>query len=214
MDDSLVSLRDVAVSIGGVPILRSVQLTVSPGESVGISGANGSGKTTLLRVVATLLRPSAGTGRVLGHDLLGAHRFAARPRIELVGHRPALYPQLTLEENLAFCASVNGADKSRVSTALHRVGLAAAAHRRAEQASQGMQRRIEFARVWLTGPRLLLLDEAHAGLDDEASALVADAIAGVAASGGAVIVVSHDARRAAPLVDRQLHLEAGTVVAG
>ena len=211
MPDPVIDLRAVGVRLGDTPILRNLDLRVGTGEAVGLIGANGSGKTTLLRLVATLLAPTEGEGTVLGVSLRSPERFAVRSRIGLIGHTPGLYPQLTLEENLAFVARLSGAPSAEVPEVLDRVGLGLARHRRAAACSHGMQRRGEFARVMLTRPDLLLLDEAHAGLDPQAADLVAYLVKGVRARGGAAVVVSHEHGRIAPLVDRFVQLQAGAI---
>jgi ABC-type multidrug transport system ATPase subunit len=209
----IVDLKGIAVRIGDTPILRNLTLSVAPGEVVGLIGSNGSGKTTLLRVVATLLPPSEGDGTVLGAPLRGTgeERYAVRPRIGLIGHVPGLYPNLTLEENIAFIARMRGIPVSEVPLVLDRVGLGLARGRKAAHCSHGMQRRAEFARLVLTKPDLLLLDEAHAGLDPQAADLVAALVAGARSRGGAALVVSHEHARIAPLVDRFVELRAGAV---
>ena len=199
--EPVVEFRGLGVRIGDTPILRDADLTIEAGEVIGIHGANGSGKTTLLRLAATLLAPTEGTGTVLGADIFSDERFTVRSDIEMVGHVPALYPQLTLEENTDFVARIAGRPSEQVATVLDRVGLWGARHRRVDQCSHGMQRRAEFARVLLTEPRLLLLDEAHAGLDPQAVDLVAALSKRTTARGGAVILVTHDAARAATIVD-------------
>ena len=211
MPDPVIDLRAVGVRLGDTPILRNLDLRVGAGEAIGLIGSNGSGKTTLLRLVATLLAPTEGEGTVLGVSLRSPERFAVRSRIGLIGHTPGLYPQLTLEENLAFVARLSGAPSAEVPEVLDRVGLGLARHRRAAACSHGMQRRGEFARVMLTRPDLLLLDEAHAGLDPQAADLVAYLVKGVRARGGAAVVVSHEHGRIAPLVDRFLQLQAGAI---
>jgi len=209
--DPVIDLRAVGVRLGDTPILRNLDLRVGAGEAIGLIGSNGSGKTTLLRLVATLLAPTEGEGTVLGVSLRSPERFAVRSRIGLIGHTPGLYPQLTLEENLAFVARLSGAPSAEVPEVLDRVGLGLARHRRAAACSHGMQRRGEFARVMLTRPDLLLLDEAHAGLDPQAADLVAYLVKGVRARGGAAVVVSHEHGRIAPLVDRFVQLQAGAI---
>ena len=211
MPEPVIDLQAVGVRLGDTPILRNLHLRVEAGEAIGLIGANGSGKTTLLRLVATLLTPTDGRGMVLGVSLGSPLRFTVRPRIGLIGHTPALYPQLTLEENLAFIARVSGVPTADVPAVLDRVGLGMARHRRAAACSHGMQRRGEFARVMLTRPDLLLLDEAHAGLDPQAADLVAHLVRGVRSRGGAAVVVSHEHGRIAPLVDRFVELAAGAV---
>ena len=211
MPDPVIDLRAVGVRLGDTPVLRNLHLRVESGEAIGLTGANGSGKTTLLRLLATLLALTDGEGTVLGASLRSPERFAVRPRIGFIGHTPGLYPQLTLEENLAFIARVSGIPPDGVPKALDRVGLGLARHRRANACSHGMQRRGEFARVMLTRPDLLLLDEAHAGLDPQAADLVAHLVKGVRHRGGAAVVVSHEQGRIAALVDRFVHLQAGAI---
>jgi heme exporter protein A len=186
-------------------------MRVRPGESVGVFGSNGAGKTTLLRVIATLLRPSQGRARVLGVDLSSQDRFDVRPRLGLIGHAPALYPELSLVGNLEFSARIAGASQESAMAALATVGLAAAADRPAGEASHGMQRRVEFAREIMLSPDLLLLDEPHSALDPSAIELVEHIVAGVLQRGGAVVLVSHDVDRVAPMVTRTAELAGGTV---
>jgi len=207
----LLDLRAVGVRLGDTPILRGVDLQVGAGEVVGLIGTNGSGKTTLLRVAATLLVPSAGEGTVLGAGLTDEDRYDVRSRIGLIGHTPALYPNLTLEENTRFVAHLTGAKPGSVAAALDQVGLAGARHRRAIQCSHGMQRRAEFARLLITQPDLMLLDEAHAGLDKHAADLVAFILQDVRNRGGGAMLVSHEHHRMAPLVDRVTELKNGAI---
>lgn len=215
--DAVATLAGVCVDVERVPVLRGLDLNVRAGESVGLVGANGSGKTTLLRVLATLLAPSYGAGRVLGAALGSPECAPVRPRIALVGHTAALYSRLTLGENLLFVARLTGRPDRVVDDALALVGLAGAAERRAEACSQGMQRRAELARVVLTEPSLLLLDEAHAGLDTASVGLVELVLQQVRDRGGASVVVSHDHPRLAAVVDRLVELgdgQARTLEAG
>ncbi len=211
MENHLVALRSIAARAGTTPILKSVDLTVSAGEVVGLVGPNGSGKTTLLRLVATHVRPSAGEGSVLGVDLATDARFDVRSSIGFIGHLPALYPELSLRENLVFAARAADKPPAAVDAALGAVGLMGAADRRTEACSHGMQRRAEFARELMLEPRLLLLDEPHSALDVTSVALVDHLVADVSRRGGASILVSHDRARLTPLVDRLVELDRGVL---
>ncbi len=191
------------------PVLRGLDFDVAAGEAVGLAGANGSGKSTLLSVLATLRMPRDGDGWVLGARLGTSACAAVRPCIALVGHTPALYPQLSLAENLGFLAGLLARPRREVSEALEAVGLAKAAQRRAEQCSQGMQRRADLARIVLARPQLLLLDEVHAGLDPGATGMVDDLVVEVCRRDGAAVVVSHEHERLVSLTDRVVDISEG-----
>lgn len=208
---TLIDLDSVSVRAGSVHILRDIVLTVAAGEALGVFGANGAGKTTLLRLLATLVPPSAGSGTVLGARLNGDERYEVRPRIGYVGHVPGLYPEMTLAENLAFTADARGLDGSDAVDALVSVGLGGAADRIADRCSHGMQRRAEFARVLMTQPDLLLLDEPHSALDGDAIDLVDALVDRTLTNGGAAVLVSHDRKRVAAMASRTVEIASGSI---
>lgn len=209
-----VRAQDLGVRLGGTPILRGLELHLRAGEALAITGPNGSGKSTLLRVLATLLRPSTGSLEVLGHDCAGPVRPALRRDISLVGHEPALHPELTVSENLSLVAELAGVERDAVDAALLEVGLAGAADRPIRVCSEGMKRRTELARVLVCGPRLLLLDEAHAALDVQARHLVAAVTRRVTLGGGAAVLVTHDPGGLDGVATRQATLHGGRLLEG
>ena len=209
--DSVAALIDVGVDAAGVPVLRGVDLVLRAGESVGLVGPNGSGKSSLLRVLATLARPVTGTGHVLGARLGSPEVGRVRPSIALVGHQIALHPRLTLLENMLHIARLTGRPPTHAVHALDLVGLAGAVDRRVAHCSHGMLRRTELARVLLVRPRLLLLDEAHTGLDEASSGLVGAIVRYVCGEGGTSVLVSHDRDRLAEIVDRTATVDLGRV---
>lgn len=194
-------------------MLRHLDFTLGQGEVVGVSGPNGSGKTTLLRLLATLIRPGDGEGQVLGTDLGGNDFRAVRPQICMIGHRPALIPELTLRENLLHLGRLGGVDLGRVDPVIEVVGLAGASDRRAADSSFGMQRRIEVAHILLRRPRLVLLDEALAGLDESAQTLIGAVASRTTDAGGGVVMVSHDRGLLARSCDRVHALTMGRLEA-
>jgi len=206
-------LVSVGVSLGGRPILRDVDFTLEPGDVVGVSGPNGAGKTTLLRTLATLIRPRSGIGEILGAEINSDAVFGVRRSIGMIGHRPALVPELTLKENLVHMARLAGADDDQVDSALEAVGLGAVGHRPALAASFGMQRRVEAAHLLLTRPALVLLDEAAAGLDAEAADMIGALTERAAGDGGGVVMVSHDRPRLKAACQRTLTLTGGRLKA-
>ncbi|MGH8952649.1 MAG: heme ABC exporter ATP-binding protein CcmA [Acidimicrobiia bacterium] len=202
-------LENAGVSLGGQPVLRGLSFSVAPGEVLGVAGPNGSGKTTLLRLLATLVRPDEGVGRVLGAALGTAQVYAIRSEIGLVGHVPAVIGELSLRENLEHAARLTGGDLSRIEPALRVVGLDEAADRKMEASSYGMLRRIEAARLLITEPSLLLLDEAFSGLDADAQELIDALIARTIGNGGSTVMVSHDPTHLGQRAGRVMSLTAG-----
>jgi heme exporter protein A len=169
--------------------LRDVTLSLPAGATLVVFGPNGAGKSTLLRVLSTLLRPHAGTARVLGHAL-PQEGWAIRGRIGLLGHAPLLYRDLTGRENLAFHARLHDVALARADALLDQVGLAARAGDKVHTYSRGMVQRLAVCRAVLHDPELLLLDEPRANLDPAAREIVEPLIG--ASSGRTRVVTSHD----------------------
>jgi ABC-type multidrug transport system ATPase subunit len=137
---------------------------------------------------------------------------STRPAIGWSGHDPGLYPELTLAENIRLWARIAGRPRHDADLALEVVGLAGAAGRRADRSSNGMQRRVDLARLLMLEPRLVLLDEAHAGLDEAAEEIVDEIVRRTTRRGGAVLMVSHDAGRLTERSARVEHILEGTLV--
>jgi heme ABC exporter ATP-binding subunit CcmA len=195
--------------------LRGVSLEVPAGQILTILGHNGSGKTTLVRLLATLARPTAGRGQIAGHDLVGG-RDQVRRVVALVGHSTHLYDDLTARENLAFTEVLAGRrpDAKRIEAALGRVGLEdGQAGARVRALSSGLRRRVALARAILRDPRVLLLDEAFSGLDQDSTKRLEDYLHAFKATGGAAIVVTHSLGRALAIADRVAILVGGRIAA-
>jgi heme exporter protein A len=186
--------------------LQDVTLSLPVGATLVVFGPNGAGKSTLLRVLATLLRPHAGTARVLGHALPD-EGWAVRGRIGLLGHAPLLYRDLSGRENLAFYARLHGVALERAWELLDRVGLSVRADDKVHTYSRGMVQRLAVCRAVLHDPEVLLLDEPRANLDPAAAELVEPLIG--AASGRTRIVTSHDPAGGLAEADLALGLRAG-----
>jgi heme exporter protein A len=189
-----------------------VDLDLAAGERVAVLGPNGAGKSTLLRMVATLLRPEAGTLVVCGSELpAGAGR--ARQAIGYLGHDPLVYLDLTAAQNLELYADLYGLDDAgdRVRRALDRVGLLPRSFDAVRTFSRGMAQRLGLARALLHEPRLLLLDEPYAGLD-AAGARLLDGVLGDLGTGRGAVIVTHEVERGVSLADRVLVLRAGRAV--
>jgi heme ABC exporter ATP-binding subunit CcmA len=210
----MIEARGLVKLYGMHAALRGVTLEVPAGQILTILGHNGSGKTTLIRLLATLARPTAGRGRIAGHDLV-AGRDEVRRLVAVVGHSTQLYDDLTPRENLAFAEALAGRrpDARRIDTALARVGLDGQADTRARALSSGLRRRVALARAMLREPRVLLLDEAFSGLDQDSTKRLEDYLHAFKAGGGAGIVVTHSLGRALAIADRVAILAAGRIAA-
>lgn len=191
---------------GARPVLRDVTFSVVGGESLGLLGRNGSGKTSLLRLLAGLLRPTAGEASVTG---------AARPAVVL--DRTPFLETLTAEENLRLSLRLRGvaAEDREASAArwLRIFGLAADRARPVDELSLGMRRRLALAEAFAAAPPVLLLDEPTLGLDPEGRETLVRELRAAAAAGTAGIVATNDARFAARACDRVLLLHGGSIVA-
>lgn len=169
--------------------LDGLTLTLAAGATLVVFGPNGAGKSTLLRVLATLLRPHAGTARVLGHPL-PEQDWAVRGKIGLLAHEPLLYRDLSPRENLTYHARLHGVGAGRVEELLGAVQLTLRADDPLHTFSRGMVQRAAVARAVLHDPPVLLLDEPRANLDPAAAELVEPLIG--ASSGRTRVISSHD----------------------
>ena len=204
-----VDIESVSLSLGGKPVLSDLSLALGPGESLAVVGPNGSGKTSMLRLLATLVKPSSGTGTILDRQIMSPSIREIRGRIGLITHTPALIGELTISENLEHFARIAGQDFDDCAYALRVVGLERVADRRVNESSFGMQRRTEIAWLLVAKPDLLLLDEAKSGLDADAQKLVDAMIDLALGRSGTVIAVSHELSQPGSAFHRQMHLVSG-----
>jgi heme ABC exporter ATP-binding subunit CcmA len=200
--EPLVHVSDLRKVYGANLVLDAVTLDVHGGEAVALLGANGAGKTTLLRILGTLARPSRGTATVAGHDCV---REAERVRatIGLVAHGAHVYDDLTARENLKFWTTLAGGTPSdaALDTALAAVDLDRCATERVRTFSAGMKRRLSLARFVLSQPRVLLLDEPFASLDQQARKWLDDYLQAFKTAGGAIVMATHSFGRELAVAD-------------
>jgi heme exporter protein A len=195
---------------GDRPALDGLDFELATGASLVVLGPNGAGKTTLLRILATLLRPSGGTVRVLGCSLPD-EAWKLRGRIGYLGHAPLLYRDLSGRENLRFGARLYGLDRAaaeaRIEELLRAVGMERRADERVAELSAGMRQRLSICRCVLHEPELLLLDEPDSNLDAEGRELARELIG--PAPGHTRALVTHDPERHLPDADQVLRLGIG-----
>ena len=213
---SVVKLDGLVALLEGFPALTGVDLTVNAGEIVFVKGPNGAGKTTLLHLCAGLIQPKDGTGSILGHDL-SSERTEIRKRVGLLSHSSGLYRDLTVLENITFWTQIAGVEKSeidsRVVWALERMELGnKLQNQKVRSLSVGQKRRTSLAAFIVRRPDLWLMDEPHAGLDQDGRQIVDDLIEESVGAGATAIVASHDFERVANLSTRIVTLSGGAVV--
>ncbi len=177
-----------------------------------VAGANGAGKSTLLRCLAGLLRPRQGS---IAFEPSLPERERKRA-VGLLDHEPLVSEDLTLSDNLLVFARLFGLEDpmARVDALLGEAGLRDAASKPVRECSAGQVRRLALARTFLHEPRLWLLDEPFANLDDEGRAWLERCMDAHRNSGGLAVVASHEPRGLDRIVTRRARLEQGTLIAG
>ncbi len=194
----LLRVTGVVKRFGGFTALDGIDLSVAPGEIVGLIGPNGSGKTTLINVISGVLIADGGTVSVQGEDIgkLPAFRRAARG-INRTFQIPKPFATLTVRQNLEV-AAVAGAD---IDALLDSAGLGAMTHRRAGELTSVQQKMLDLARALATRPKLLLLDELACGLNPAELERIAARLRTLSDQGLGLVVVEH----LMPFIDRITH---------
>lgn len=190
MHDAIIDIHRLTVDLGGNPVLRDMDLRVSPGEIVAVVGPNGSGKSTLLRCVAGLHPATSGEIRVFGEPPSDDARFWGR--VALLLDEPAWYPALTVREHLELMAAVHSSTRMTVDAALEEFALVERADAVPLNLSTGQRQRLSLAAALLRPSELLLLDEPERGLDAAFRARLADLLDAYAKEGGTVVMATHD----------------------
>jgi len=198
----------VSKLFGSFAALRKVSVDLQPGRCYVLLGENGAGKSTLLRILAGLLQPTQGTVTVFGKD----EPHQARERIGYMSHAAMLYDELTGMENLRYFASLY-ADRECLDPveALRQVNLDPALDRTLGQYSQGMRQRASLARVLLSQPELLLLDEPFSNMDVDSARQMVELLARFRHSRRTIVLTTHQRELAAPIADFVLTLHAGRI---
>jgi len=208
-----VEVQGIAKRYGAQIALDSLDLCLDRNERLAVLGPNGAGKTTLIDVLATLVRPSDGTLRVMGYDSADAPDEVRR-RIGVVAHQTYLYEELSARENLLFYGRLYGVQdlEARVETLLKLVDIFPRRHEPIANLSRGMQQRVALARALVHDPDVLLLDEPDTGLDQAHLDLLASLVQGRAIPARTVILTTHNLDRALELCGRVAVLAQGRLV--
>jgi len=200
-----------------VVALDSVSLEIPSGEIHGLLGPNGAGKTTLVKILSTVLVPTSGRARVLGHDVVDETRLV-RPVIGIVfGGERGLYWRLTGRQNLEYWGALYKLSAARTRTRaqelLERVGLADKADERVENYSRGMKQRLHLARGLVGDAKVLFLDEPTTGMDPLAAREFRRLIGELRGEGRTILLATHDMVEAETVCDRVTLIDRGTILA-
>ncbi|HEY3449323.1 MAG TPA: ABC transporter ATP-binding protein [Myxococcales bacterium] len=209
------SRRERKEGKGPVEALRGVSLVVNEGEMFALLGPNGAGKTTLFSILSTLHRPTGGSAKVLGHDVV-EDRQPIRQQMGIVFQEPALDFRLTARDNLIVMGMLYGLSgtvaKERAAKVLADLELTEAAERTPRELSGGQKRRLELARSLIPSPRLLFLDEATLGLDVDARRTFWAQVRDLARQGRTVVFSTHYMEEA-DVADRIALIHGGKIIA-
>jgi len=210
----MIVIKKLVKRFGLKTVLRGMDLDVRAGEFVALLGPNGAGKTTFLRILASLSRPTLGEV-IIGGYYLPRQASAVRHNLGVVSHMPLLYGDLTAEENLRFYGRIYGIQEpgKRINEVLELVGLESRRRDLVRTFSRGMQQRLAIGRSILHDPEVLLFDEPHTGLDQDACDMLDRLLRKVAGEGRTVVMTSHDLARVEDLASRFDVLSRGVICA-
>lgn len=192
--DLAVETRGLTRVFGGFRAVDGIDLAVPAGSFYGFLGPNGAGKSTTIRCLTGLLKPSAGTMRILGIDP-GADPVAVKRRIGVMPEDLALFERLSADETLMFVAQVHGMDeataRARSADLLELMDLREAGTTLVTDFSHGMRKKLSLAAALLPAPRLLFLDEPFEGIDAVASRQIKELLQSFVSRGGTIFLTSH-----------------------
>ena len=207
-----IEVKDLHRYYNGVKAVQGISFDVNDGEIFGFLGPNGAGKSTTIKVLTGQLRPTAGSAKVVGCDVV-EERQELKPQIGVVFEYQNLYERLTAMDNLRFSARLYGVGKGRINEVLAQVGLQDRARERIKKYSNGMKQRLLIARALLHQPRVLFLDEPTRGLDPGVAREIRSIIAELAKGGVTVFLTTHYMEEADRLSDRVAIIHQGRIVA-
>ena len=209
-----IRIQQVSKSFGNVQALDQVDLDIQPGEFFGLLGPNGAGKTTLISALAGLVRPDAGSLRVMGHDVQGDYR-AARRLLGVVPQELVFDPFFTVRESLKIQSGYFGIVDSDawIDEILENLGLTSKANANMRMLSGGMKRRVLVAQALVHRPPVIVLDEPTAGVDVELRQTLWHFIRRLNEAGHTIVLTTHYLEEAENLCTRIAMLKAGRVVA-
>lgn len=213
----MIKLSSLSKRFKDVQAVENLSLEVEAGEIFGLLGENGAGKTTTLRMLATMLKPTAGTAMIAGYDILKQPAEVRRHVGILFGGEAGLYDRLTARENIAYFGRLSGMDsasiKKRIDLLCQTLDMSDFIDRRVGKFSKGMKQKVTIARAIVHNPEVMLLDEPTVGLDVTAARTLQEFIRQCKDEGKAVIFSSHIMSEVERLCDRIGIIHKGKLVA-
>lgn len=208
----IIEVEHLTREYGNVHAVDDVSFRVNEGEIFGLLGHNGAGKTTTVRMLTGRTRPTRGSARIAGYDLL-TNFDKVKPLINVVFEDQNLYERITGRENLRLFCELYKQPAGRADKLLKLVGLEDAARRRVKTYSSGMKQRLLVARALINNPRVLFLDEPTRGLDPASARELRQIITQLSAEGATVFLTTHYMEEADELCHRVSFLSHGKIVA-
>src|SRR5919205_659389 len=203
-------------TFGVFKAVRNISLHVDEGEVVALLGPNGAGKTTTVRMLGAILKPTGGTARIAGYDVVDQAR-QVRHIVGLLTEFPGLYHRMRSREYLAFFGALQGmgaADCERRSIQLlQQFGLWEARDKRLDSYSKGMKQKIALIRALIHDPPVLFLDEPTTAMDPHSARTVRDALAELRLARRTILLTTHNLVEAETLADRIVVINGGTIIA-
>jgi heme exporter protein A len=210
---TMLELRNMTKLLGDKLVLRNITLTLKKGEILAVIGPNGAGKSTFFKCTVGLLQPTSGD-ILLNGKIVKKNSAEIKQKIGFLGHESFLYNNLSPLENLKFYGKlykVKELDR-KANELLKEVGLFLFRDMPIRSFSRGMMQRLAIARVLLPDPDILMLDEPHTGLDQEAVALLNQIIKQKRVNGTSILIISHDFEQVHALADRVAVLKKGKII--
>lgn len=212
----LIETQDLGKQFGELWAVDRVTFQVRAGEVLALLGPNGAGKTTTVRMLTSVLRPTCGSARVAGHDVV---REAAQVRasVGILTEQHGLYGRMPADEYLDFFGQIYGLDlvtrQERIRQLLDELNLAPDRKRRVAEYSKGMRQKLALARALLHNPPVLLLDEPTSAMDPESARLVRDSIRDLRSASRAIVICTHNLSEAEELADQIAIIRSGKIIA-
>lgn len=207
----IIEVRNLGKKFGNNVAVNNVSLTIARGESFALLGPNGAGKTTLVRILSTLIKPSYGTAKINGYDVVEDAEKVKRC-IGVVSHNLFLYDELTARENLEFYAALYEVDTS-IENLLEKLEIASICGEYVGNLSRGMKQRLSIARAIVHEPELLLLDEPSVGLDVKSRQAFYGMVKELHSKGTTILLTTHLLEEAAQLCRKGAVMHKGSIAA-